>query len=116
MKKISIILLIALSIGGCNDFLTRPPLTSEIDANYWINENNVRLFANGFYNNYFVGYNTGFSWDYVPGDTGGGYCFGDDFTSTGKQPNFEAQAPSSRTSLTEASGTSTMLTQYSGPM
>ncbi|GHM99403.1 hypothetical protein WSM22_08930 [Cytophagales bacterium WSM2-2] len=116
MKKYSLLLLVALSIGGCDDFLNRPPLTSENDATYWTNENNVRLFANGFYSNYFVGYNTGFSWDYVPGDTGGGYCFADDFTSTGKQAAFEAQAPSSRASTTEASGTSTMLTQYSGPL
>jgi len=120
MKKYSIILLVALSINGCNDFLTRPVLTSENDATYWTNENNVRLFANGFYSNYFVGYNTGYSWDYVPGNTGGGYCFADDFTSTGKQVGFETQAPSSRASIYEVSavstiGTSPMLTQYSGP-
>src|ERR1051325_8442283 len=93
MKKYSIILIIALSVGGCNDFLTRPPLTVETDATFWTSEGNVRLFANGFYSNYFTGYNTGFAWDYVPGNTGGGYYFSDDFANTGPQFPFDAGAP-----------------------
>jgi hypothetical protein len=112
MKKYSILLLIALSIGGCNDFLTRPPLTVETDATYWTNEGNVRLFANGFYSNYFTGYNTGFAWDYVPGNTGGGYNFADDFANTGPQTPFDAQAPAS---LAQTSEVVSMQSKYSGP-
>src|SRR6266481_407999 len=109
MKKYSILLLIALSIGGCNDFLNRPQLTQQNDATYWTSENNVRLFANGFYTNYFNGYGIGFTWDYAPLE---GYNFCDDFASTGKQPSFEAQAPPSRSSIIEGAS---WLQQYAGP-
>ncbi|MBS1951441.1 MAG: RagB/SusD family nutrient uptake outer membrane protein [Cytophagales bacterium] len=112
MKKYSLILLVAVSIGGCNDFLTRPILTSETDATYWTNENNVRLFSNGFYSNYFTGYNTGFAWDYAPGNTGGGYSFADDFANAGPQTPFDAQAPATLASTTEEIY---MQSKYSGP-
>lgn len=61
MKKyISIILvLITFGLAGCNDFLDRPSLTTMDDGNFWTSENNLRLFSNGFYANYFVGYNSG---------------------------------------------------------
>lgn len=113
MKKYSIILLIiTLSVGGCNDFLTRPPLTVETDATYWTNENNVRFFANGFYSNYFTGYNTGFAWDYAPGNTGGGYNFADDFANAGPQTPFDAQAPATLAATAEEVY---MQSKYSGP-
>ena len=112
MKKYSMIFLVALLIGGCNDFLTRPQLTSLTDATYWANENNVRLFANGFYSNYFTGYNTSFNWDYVPGNTGGGYNFADDFANAGPQTPFDAQAPAS---LAASGEEIYMLSKYSGP-
>ncbi len=38
----------------------------------------VRLFANGFYSNYFVGYNSAWGVDYTPLR---GYYFADDYTS-----------------------------------
>jgi hypothetical protein len=79
------------------------------DDNYWTSENNLRLFANGFYTNYFVGYNSGWTWDYVPLL---GYNFADDFTSSGKQGNFESQAPTSRVSTSE---TAAWLQSYAGP-
>lgn len=111
MKKyISIILLITTLItNGCSDFLERPSLTTMDDGNFWTSENNVRLFSNGFYANYFVGYNSAWGVDYAPLR---GYYFSDDFTSSGKQSGFETQAPASRTSTSE---TPTMLTQYAGP-
>jgi hypothetical protein len=96
MKKYSIILLtIALVFGSCEEFLDRPPLTQMTDENYWTNETNLRLFANGFYTNYFVGYNNNFGIDYAPLR---GYNFSDDFASTGKQSSFETQAPASEIS------------------
>ena len=81
--------------AGCEKFLDRPSLTTMNDANYWTSENNLRLFANGFYANYFVGYNSTWGVDYTPLR---GYYFSDDFTSSGKQGGFETQAPESRAS------------------
>ncbi len=52
--------------AGCEDFLDRPSLTTMNDENYWTSENNLRLFANGFYANYFVGYNSAWGVDYTP--------------------------------------------------
>jgi hypothetical protein len=69
----------------------------------------VRLFANGFYPNYFVGYNTSFGLDYTPLR---GYTFSDDLTQTGKQINFESQAPGARSSITE---TAAWMPTYAGP-
>lgn len=110
MKKYTILLLaVAFILGSCDDFLDRPQLTQQNDETYWTSENNVRLFANGFYTNYFVGYNSGFGVDYAPLR---GYTFSDDFTSTGKQTNFEPQAPASRGSTSE---TAAWLSTYSGP-
>jgi hypothetical protein len=79
------------------------------DDNYWTSENNLRLFANGFYTNYFVGYNSAFGVDYAPLR---GYNFADDFASSGKQSGFETQAPASRTSVLESAA---WLSTYAGP-
>jgi hypothetical protein len=109
MKKYLIILLTVFALGACDDFLDRPPLTQMNDETLWTDENNVRLYANSFYPNYFVGYNSSFTVDYAPLR---GYTFSDDLTSTGKQASFETQAPSSRSSLSESAG---WLTTYAGP-
>lgn len=110
MKKYSITLfLIALVFSSCEDFLNRQPLTQMNDVNYWANENNLRLFANGFYSNYFVGYNDTWGVDYAPLR---GYDFADDFASAGKQGSFETQAPTSRASTSESIS---MMTTYAGP-
>ena len=93
------------------DFLDRPPLTSYVDADgqYWRNEDDIRMFANGFYANYFNGYNTSFTADYTPVR---GYTFSDDLTGKNVQSNFESSVPSSRGSTSEAAA---WLAQYSGP-
>ncbi|WP_423129613.1 RagB/SusD family nutrient uptake outer membrane protein [Gaoshiqia sp. Z1-71] len=111
MKRYLSILLftVALVLGGCDDFLDRPSLTQMSDDTYWTNENNLRLFANGFYSNYFVGYNAIWGVDYAPLR---GYYFSDDVTSSGKQTGFETQAPASRASTSE---TAAWLTTYAGP-
>jgi hypothetical protein len=111
MKKYIFILftVVSLLIAGCEKFLDRPSLTTMNDQNYWTSENNLRLFANGFYANYFVGYNSAWGVDYTPLR---GYYFADDFTSSGKQGGFETQAPESRTSTSE---TPAMLITYAGP-
>lgn len=110
MKKYLILLLaVAFLAGSCDDFLDRPQLIQQSDDFYWTSENNARLFANGFYTNYFVGYNSGFGVDYAPLR---GYTFSDDLASTGKQAGFETQAPPSRSSTSEAGA---WLSSYAGP-
>lgn len=97
---------------SCNkDLLDRPPLTSYIDADglYWRNEDDIRLFANGFYTNYFNGFATSFTADYTPVR---GYTFSDDLTGKNVQSNFESNVPSSRGSTSEAAA---WMAQYAGP-
>jgi len=112
MKKYIFILIIITGFvfTSCEKFLDRPSLTTMNDGNYWTSENNLRLFADGFYSNYFVGYNSTWGVDYAPLR---GYYFSDDFTSSGKQAGFETQAPESRANNTEADGY--WLTNYAGP-
>jgi len=115
MKKYFFILftIAGLAISGCEKFLDRPSLTTMNDDNYWTSENNLRLFANGFYSNYFVGYSTSYSVDYAPLR---GYYFSDDFTSSGKQGSFETQAPESRQPVTtNAEADGNWLLNYAGP-
>ena len=111
MKKIIQILLIvnALIISGCSDLLDRPPIQKGQDSTFWTSEIALRVFANGFYPQYFVGYNSGWAVNYAPLR---GYYFCDDFTSSGKQSGFETQAPESRTANTEGAD---WLQQYNGP-
>lgn len=111
MKRYILILVtvVALGIAGCSDFLDRPSLTTMNDGNYWTSENNLRLFGNGFYTNYFVGYNSSFTEDYA---SLRGYYFSDDLVSAGKQSGFETQPPASRASTLE---TAAWLLTYAGP-
>ena len=62
--KTKYILLIAVLIGlsGCEDYLDRKNLDSLDDSNFWTNEGNMRLFAQGAYTDYFYGYGTGFAY------------------------------------------------------
>lgn len=104
-------LLIASStlLASCDDFLDRPEKTKVVDENFWRSQADISLYANDFYQNYFVGYNSGFGTAYAPLR---GYTFADDFSSEGKQGGFETTVPTSRGATT---GVPTMLTQYSGP-
>ncbi len=115
-KQILIILSLVMVFTACDDYLDRSSLTEMNDDTYWTSENNLRLFANGFYSNYFVGYNSTWGTAYAPLR---GYKFADDFTSTGKQTSFETQAPSSRESSDEidpsGGSSSEWLTTYAGP-
>jgi len=103
--------LIALSFFlSCNkDVLDRPPLTSYVDGLYWRNEDDVRMYANAYYPNYFNGFNTAFGLDYAPVR---GYTFNDDVTSKNVQASFESSVPTSRGSTSE---TAVWLATYAGP-
>ena len=93
MKKISYILLsTSLLFTACSDLLDRPELTKVVDSEgtYWRNDNDLRLYANDFYTNFFVGYNSGFGTDYTPLR---GYDFADDFTSENLQASLLGSVP-----------------------
>lgn len=104
-------LLACLFFLSCNkEVLDRPPLTEVIDGpNFWRNEDDVRLFANAFYTNYFNGYSNAFGVDYTPVR---GYVFSDDLTGKNVQINFESSVPTTRGSVLE---TVAWLGTYAGP-
>ncbi len=83
-----------LSLVGCSDFLDRPSKTTMDDSNYWVSEDNVRLFVNGGYMNYFVGYNQGWGQQYAPGVYSSGE-FSDDGASANKQNSALQAVPAS---------------------
>lgn len=89
---IYIIGFLLLSSVGCKKFLDRPPLTEEDDRTAWINEDNVRLYANKYYTDFFIGYGTGFNYASTPLM---GYTFSDDIVNLGNQGNFTRSVPNS---------------------
>src|SRR5699024_4069714 len=116
-KKIAYIALGAMTLfSSCNkEVLDRNQLTQLEDENSWGNELGLRLYANGFYQNYFVGYNSAWGTDYAPVI---GYTFSDDLTNRNVQTNFENSLPASRVgsgSTIAAMEAPSMLTQSSGP-
>lgn len=124
-NTISAIALSSLLITtGCNDnVLDRPQLESPDDETYWTNEDNLRLYANEYYAQFFTGYNVGYSVDYAPIR---GLTFNDDVVSSNRQTLFEINAPNTRGSnnnttgyLKPTGGTTASapawLLEYSGP-
>jgi len=105
MKKIAYLVLgSSLIFTSCKDFLDRPELTKIEDSpgQYWRNENDVRLFANDFYINYFVGYNLAYGTAYAPVT---GYNFSDDLTKEGTQANLLGTVPTGAGGATTATPT-----------
>jgi hypothetical protein len=95
MKKYINILFAAaltLSLTACQNFLTRDSLTSMDDGMYWRSENNVRLYVNGAYGNYFSGYSDNWGQVNAPGVYSAGE-YSDDHTSTGVQRNILLSVP-----------------------
>ncbi len=114
---ISVASLALFFCAGCEDTLDRPPLTEEIDETFWTNEDKLRLYANGFYPRYFVGYNVGWGTAYTPHIS---YTFSDDIVHNGSQPSFELSIPSSRGSNDPAYTTAGLINipwieSYTGP-
>jgi hypothetical protein len=105
-------LLSMLLVSGCSDWLDRPQLNSPDDDSYWTQENNLRLFANEFYTQFFVGYNSSWTLDYSHFK---GYMFSDDVVSKNVQSLFEVSVPSSRGSSSNTTSAPAWLTQYCGP-
>ncbi|MCF3109293.1 RagB/SusD family nutrient uptake outer membrane protein [Niabella sp. CC-SYL272] len=101
---------ICLAFLSCNkEVLNRPPLTNYMDDKYWRSEDDVRMYVNTYYPNYFNGYNTSFTVDYTPVR---GYTFNDDLTKKNVQTNFESTIPNSRGSYSEGAE---WLQNYGGP-
>ena len=92
-------LAVLMLAGSCSDFLDRPQKSAMDNSNYWTNESNVRLFVNGAYPTYFVGYNTSWGTAYTPYR---GANFNDDMTSTNKQTNFQSTVPADNWYHTES--------------
>ena len=92
MKKISLIFILPalLMMFSCNDLLDRPQLNSAVDETFWVTEDNVRMYANEFYPQFFVGYNTSWTLDYSHFK---GYPFSDDMVQRGKQMLFDNSVP-----------------------
>lgn len=88
-----LIFVFLLVITGCEDFLDRPPLTVANDETVWTSEDKVRLYANKYYTDFFVGYNSG--WGYT-GAPLMGFTFSDDIVHNGSQGNFTRSVPNSQ--------------------
>lgn len=110
-KILYILLGSSIALSSCNKLLDRPALDKIIDEEgyYWRDENDLRLFANGFYTQYFNGYNSSYTTDYTPVR---GYTLSDDLTFSGQQVSFENAIPDSRTSISESG---VWLNAYAGP-
>ncbi|MBQ8502222.1 MAG: RagB/SusD family nutrient uptake outer membrane protein [Bacteroides sp.] len=77
MKKINLLylgaLMVASSLTGCEDFLTKDPQNVQTNDTYWQTETSLRTYAQDFYSYYFSGYAA----DYT---AFGGYFSGDNYT------------------------------------
>jgi hypothetical protein len=112
MKKTIFILLPVLFLASCSDLLDRPQLNNPDDETYWTQESNLRLFANEFYAQFFVGYNSSWTLDYSHFK---GYIFSDDVVSKNVQLLFETSVPASRGTNAATTTGAAWLTYYAGP-
>lgn len=93
-SKIIISSLLCTLLFGCTDVLDRPSLTTAEDDSYWTKEEKVRLYANDFYTNFFVGYGLKYGETaYTPNVQ---YTFNDDAVVMSSQTQFSRSVPSSK--------------------
>jgi hypothetical protein len=105
-------LLFALLVSSCTEFLDRPQLNAPDDETYWTQESNLRLFANEFYTQFFVGYNSGWTLDY---SLFKGYMFSDDVVQKGPQQPFDNIAPAALGSGAATTSAPAWRTYWAGP-
>ena len=93
MKTIYNILLASwiVAFSSCEKFLDRTPLTSESDETAWNSEDNVRLYANKYYTDFFSGY--GLNFDAQGGAPLLSYNNSDDVLTLGAQANITRAVP-----------------------
>ncbi|MCH5222035.1 MAG: RagB/SusD family nutrient uptake outer membrane protein [Muribaculaceae bacterium] len=85
MKKLFIMAAAAvLTLSSCDYVLDRPQLNTPTDETFWNSEEDARLYANGFYTEYFIGYNSGWTANYTHRQM----TYSDDYASSGMQANF----------------------------
>ncbi|WP_238387162.1 RagB/SusD family nutrient uptake outer membrane protein [Sphingobacterium olei] len=82
-----------IASSSCDKFLDRPQLTGETDGTAWNSEENVRLYANQFYTNFFVGY--GVNFDAQGGAALLSFTNSDDVLTFGNQANVTRAVPNS---------------------
>lgn len=113
-KLSNILLALAVCAGAtsCDDILDRPDKNNPNDASFWKTENDVQLYANNMYPNYFIGYGVGWSASYSPFR---GYTFSDDVCSTGKQSNFTSTVPTGSVVSTSEAAVGTYSTEFTCP-
>jgi len=90
--KYSLLVAAALTLSSCSDFLDRPVLTQANDETAWTTEENIRLYANQYYTDFFSGYGLAFNTD---GALLASYTFSDDVLFQGNQSNFTRAVPAS---------------------
>lgn len=91
--KYSLFITLVLLFTSCDDFLDRPQLTQANDENAWTTEENVRLYSNKYYTDFFTGYGLGFDTD---GAILTSHTFSDDVLYQGNQSNFTRAVPPSQ--------------------
>ena len=114
-KILSLLVLAAFWLCGCDSLLERPPLTNWTDENFWSSEANLKLYASGFYTHTFIGYNSGWT---TTAAAHYGFQFSDDILYNGNQEQFESTVPNERGSTASISDTGSetlsWLNSYSG--
>src|SRR5690606_10465668 len=86
------LIVMVLGFASCKKTLDRPPLTSENDETAWTSEEKLRLYANKYYTDFFIGYGNGFSTTGAPLMD---YTNNDDIVRQGQQSNFTRAVPNS---------------------
>ena len=109
-KFLCIIIVAVFFMASC-DLLDRPHLDNPTDVpEFWQSEMNLRLFAQPFYPQFFVGYNSGWGVDYTPIR---GFTFNDDMVRGGAPLHFGAAVPASLGS--NATGAVAWQSLWAGP-
>ncbi|MDR2275300.1 MAG: RagB/SusD family nutrient uptake outer membrane protein [Sphingobacterium sp.] len=115
IKYITVFAATILSLTSCNKFMDRPPLTTlDDDSNAWVSEENVRMYANKYYVDYFYGFG-------IKDNNGSapivGFTNTDDIVVLGNQPNFTRSVPNSGIwSYSDIRSTNVMLDRIEGKM
>ena len=110
LKIFSFLAVCALALTSCNDVLDRPSQTTMEDDSFWTGEDRVRLYANSFYTNFFVGYGLRYTETaYTPNIH---YTFNDDMVRKSTQAQFTRSVPTSKGSTSEELAWEE---QFSGP-
>lgn len=115
LRNIYILGLVAILFStSCEKLLDRPPLTTMNDENAWTSEDNLRLYANKYYEDFFRGYGEGWT---TTGAALLGFTLSDDVLNLGTQGNFTRAVPTSQIwSYTSMRSVNIMIDRINGKM